>query len=59
MSPEESKEKETVHLSVRGINARLQKTLKIEAVRRGISLGDLLNLILREWLEQNKIKIEE
>lgn len=52
--PEEHGEEKTTHLSARGFKESLHKRLKIEAVRRGIPLGDLLNIIVEEWLSQNE-----
>jgi len=34
------------------IDAHLHQLLKIEAAKRGVQLKDLINQILREWLER-------
>lgn len=52
--PENSEVEKTINFSVRGFKDALHKRLKIEAVRRGLSMGDLLNLIIEEWLKQNE-----
>lgn len=40
-------------VNVRGIDNVLWHRLRVEAVKRGLSMGALLNLILKEWLERN------
>ena len=52
--PEKSDEEKTINFSARGFKDSLHKRLKIESVRRGIAIGDLLNIIVEEWLKQNE-----
>jgi hypothetical protein len=46
MSPEQR--------NVRGIDADLWRELRHAAIDRNLSLGALLNQIVREWLEKNR-----
>jgi plasmid stability protein len=40
-------------VNVRGIDNVLWHRLRVEAVKRGLSMGALLNLILRKWLDED------
>lgn len=37
---------------IRGINPEVWRALRVDAVKRGLTMGQLLNLIAREWLEK-------
>lgn len=39
--------------NVRGIDNVLWHRLRVESVKRGLSLGALLNQIIKEWLKAN------
>jgi hypothetical protein len=39
-------------VNVRGMDEVLWHRLRIEAVKRGLTMGQLLNLITRQWLEK-------
>jgi hypothetical protein len=54
--PEDQHGEKTIHLSARGFKEALHKRLKIESVRRGLPIGDLLNEIVGEWLSQHEGK---
>jgi hypothetical protein len=54
--PENQDGEKTIHLSARGFKESLHKRLKIESVRRGLPIGDLLNVIVEEWLNQHEGK---
>jgi hypothetical protein len=41
-----------IPVHIRGIDARLWRELRIEATRRIVPTADVLNEILREWLER-------
>lgn len=38
--------------NVRGIDKVLWHRLRVEALKRGLTIGALLNQIVREWLER-------
>ena len=40
------------HINVRGVEPELWRAVRVEAVKRGLSIGALLNEILRAWLER-------
>lgn len=40
-------------VNVRGVDKVLWHRLRVEALKRGLSMGALLNQIIREWLEKN------
>jgi hypothetical protein len=54
--PEDQHGEKTIHLSARGFKESLHKRLKIESVKRGVPIGDLLNEIVEEWLKRNEDK---
>lgn len=41
-------------VNVRGVDKVLWHRLRVEAVKRGLSMGGLLNQIIREWLEREE-----
>ncbi len=38
--------------NVRGVDQVLWHRLRVEALKRSLTIGALLNVILREWLER-------
>lgn len=40
------------YTNVRGVEADLWQALRVEAVKRRLSIGSLLNEIIRDWLER-------
>ena len=42
-------------INVRGIDPVLWHRLRVEAVKRGLSMGALLNQIIREWLDREGV----
>lgn len=42
-------------VNVRGIDKVLWHRLRVEAVKRGLSMGALLNQIIREWLDREAL----
>lgn len=54
MKPVRAKER-TVRMTVRGVDTELWKQIRIEAVRRDETVGDLVNQIFRQWLSQPRV----
>jgi hypothetical protein len=42
-------------MTVRGVDTELWKQIRIEAVRRDETVGDLINQIFRQWLSQPRV----
>lgn len=45
-----------MNITIRDVNLRYWRELKIEAVREGLTLGEAINLALENWLQDHKSK---
>ncbi len=45
-----------MNITIRNVNPRFWRELKIEAVREGLTIGKALNLAIERWLNEYKNK---
>ena len=45
-----------MNITIRGVNPRFWRELKVEAVKEGLTIGKALNLALERWLHEYKNK---
>ncbi len=45
-----------MNITIRDVNPRIWKEIKIEAVRGGLTLGQTINMALEEWLNEYRKK---
>jgi hypothetical protein len=45
-----------MNITIRGVNPRFWRELKVEAVKEGLTAGEAVNIALEKWLRECKIK---
>lgn len=48
-----------LNITIRGINSQFWRDFKAEAIREGLHLGEALNLALKNFLEELRMKKEK
>ena len=46
-----------MNITIRDVNPRFWKELKVEAVKEGLTIGQAINLALERWLHEYKNKV--